>query len=55
MNLPPDNYSSYHQESEKHADKYDRELESANLEVEAGNFMTHEDVERLFQDRRNTL
>jgi hypothetical protein len=41
-------------ESNNHADKYDKELEYADLEIEVGNFMTHEDVTQLFQDRRQS-
>lgn len=35
--------------------QYNEEIESADKEIESGNFISHEDVEQLFQKRRKTI
>ncbi|WP_448698070.1 hypothetical protein ACFGVR_14710 [Mucilaginibacter sp. AW1-3] len=50
MNLLPNNNDDHYE-----SDGYDEELDSANLEIEAGNFIMHEDVKKLLQDRRKSI
>lgn len=35
--------------------EYNNELDKSVADIEAGNFVSHEDVEKLFSDRRKTL
>jgi len=34
-------------------DEYNEELDQADKEIEAGNYIKHEDVEQVFEKRRN--
>lgn len=36
-------------------DQYNKEIDQADAEVEAGNYVSHNDVEQLFQKRRKAL
>lgn len=36
-------------------DNYNKELEQADTEIEAGNYVKHDDVEQFFQKRRKAL
>jgi len=36
-------------------DQYDQELDQADKEIESGNFISHGDVEQLFQKRRKAI
>ncbi len=36
-------------------DQYNKEIEQADLEIESGDFVKHEDVKLLFQQRRKNL
>ncbi len=36
-------------------EQYNSEIDQANSEIEAGNFVRHQDVEQLFQKRREAL
>jgi len=35
--------------------QYNAEIDAATADVDAGNFVSHEDVEKLFADRRKAL
>lgn len=35
--------------------QYNTEIDAAGLDIDAGNFVLHEDVEKLFADRRKAL
>lgn len=35
--------------------QYNQELDQADNEIEAGNYISHEDVEQLFQKRRKAI
>lgn len=35
--------------------QYNQELDQADKEIEAGNYISHEDVEQLFQKRRKAI
>jgi len=35
--------------------QYNSEIDAAIADIDAGNFVLHEDVEKLFADRRKTL
>lgn len=41
--------------NEAFLNQYNKEIEQADKEIEAGNFVTHEDVEQLFQKRRKAI
>lgn len=36
-------------------DNYNKEIEQADAEIEAGNYIKHDDVEQFFQKRRKAL
>ncbi|MGF7072517.1 hypothetical protein [Mucilaginibacter sp. 3215] len=36
-------------------DNYNKEIEQADAEIEAGNYIKHDDVEHFFQKRRKAL
>jgi len=36
-------------------DQYNKELDEADAEIDAGNYMSHEEVEKIFSDRRKNL
>ena len=36
-------------------DQYNKEIEQADAEIEAGNYVSHQDVEQLFQKRRKAV
>lgn len=36
-------------------DEYNTEIEQADAAIEAGNFVSHDDVEHLFKNRRKAL
>ena len=36
-------------------DQYNKEIDQADAEIEAGNYVSHADVEQLFQKRRKAL
>ena len=36
-------------------DQYNKELDQADADIEAGNYVSHHDVEQLFQKRRKAL
>ena len=36
-------------------DQYNKEIDQADSEIEAGNFVRHEDVEQFFQQRRKAI
>jgi len=42
-------------DSESFIDQYNKEIDEAEAEIEAGNYLTHEQVERLFAERRKKL
>lgn len=36
-------------------DQYNKEIDQADAEIEAGNYVNHQDVEKLFQKRRKAI
>lgn len=36
-------------------DQYNKEVDQADAEISAGNFVNHKDVEQLFKDRRKAI
>jgi isopentenyldiphosphate isomerase len=36
-------------------DHYNKEIDQADAEIEAGNYVSHQDVEKLFQKRRKAI
>lgn len=36
-------------------DAYNKELDEAENEIDSGNYMTHDEVEKLFSERRKSL
>lgn len=36
-------------------DQYNKEVDQADAEISAGNFVDHKDVEQLFKDRRKAI
>ena len=40
---------------EKSVAQYNADIDAATAEIDAGNFVLHEDVEKLFADRRKAL
>jgi len=43
------------QVNEELLDQYNKEIDRADSEIESGNYVSHEDVLKLFQDRRKAL
>jgi len=35
--------------------QYNKEIDEAEAEIEAGNYVDHDDVEKIFAERRNSL
>ena len=46
------NYVEDENERPQTIEEYNRELEEADAEIEAGNFVTHEEVVKHFENRR---
>jgi hypothetical protein len=40
------------QNEQEFLDQYNQEIDMADAEIEAGNYVTHQDVEQLFANRR---
>ncbi len=36
-------------------DQYNKEIDQSDSEIEAGNYVSHDDVEQFFRDRRKAL
>jgi hypothetical protein len=43
------------QVSEAFLDQYNKEIDEAEAEIESGNYVSHEEVEKLFASRRQNL
>lgn len=41
--------------TEAFIDQYNKEIEEANAEIENGNYLSHKEVEQLFQRRRKAI
>ncbi len=37
------------------SDQYNKEIDQADAEIEAGNYVSHKDVEQLFKKRRKAI
>jgi len=42
-------------EDQNFLDEYNKEIDEAEAQIESGDFMTHDYVEKLFADRRKNL
>jgi hypothetical protein len=42
-------------ETEAFIDQYNKEIDEAEADIEAGNYLTHDEVEQLFAERRKKL
>ena len=42
-------------DTETFIDQYNKEIDEAEAEIESGNYLTHDDVEQLFAERRKKL
>jgi len=42
-------------DTETFIDQYNKEIDEAEAEIESGNYLTHDEVEQLFAERRKKL